>query len=339
MQISVALATYNGAKHISAQLESLASQRHLPHEIVIGDDGSTDATLDIVEDFARHASFPVHVHRNETNLGYARNFLATAKRCRGDWVAFCDQDDVWLPNKLHDAASAIERAPGCTMVLQNAWLCDGDLSSRGRKFPNRIRAGIKGRLSQYGFWVWLGFLQTVSKEVISLWDGGHLPRNYFPDHREMSHDKWSCLIANALGGICVLGEPAALYRRHEGTVTGDYKQKSPSERLRKSLDVSSEHYDFLSSVAHECAEYLEQLAERAVNPSWSVAFQESACAFSKIERLQGVRAALYQERNVARRMSAFITIFREGGYIGAPFHAMGLRSAVKDVVRLSVGGK
>jgi glycosyltransferase involved in cell wall biosynthesis len=79
--ISVALCTYNGGRFLREQLESLASQSVLPAELQVGDDGSTDNTLEIVEEFARTAPFPVGIARNERQLGYGENFIQTARRC------------------------------------------------------------------------------------------------------------------------------------------------------------------------------------------------------------------------------------------------------------------
>jgi glycosyltransferase involved in cell wall biosynthesis len=67
------MATYNGERHIKEQLDSLARQSLLPLELVVTDDGSTDATLAIVADFAQTAPFPVRVHRNVGRLGYVKN--------------------------------------------------------------------------------------------------------------------------------------------------------------------------------------------------------------------------------------------------------------------------
>lgn len=334
MRISVALTTYNGARFLREQLESLVDQSHLPHEVVVGDDGSSDGTVEILENFRKRAPFPVHIHINETNLGYARNFLATAQRCRGDWIAFCDQDDVWLPNKLADAASAIERTPGCCMVLQNAWLCDGALASLNRKFPDKLRKGPHGACEQYGFWVWLGFLQTVDSHLFELWDNEGLPRNYFPNHSEISHDKWTCMFANAIGGIVVLDEQAALYRRHEAALTGDYNRKSFGERLTQARSVSADHYDFLADVAGDCARYVDSLSQRTKNPKWASAFHENSYDFLKLQKIQRLRSQLYAARRFVDRLSPFFEIWRQGGYFGAPFTAMGSRSAIKDAFHI-----
>ena len=334
---SVALATYNGARFLCEQLESLADQSHLPAELVVGDDGSTDETLEILEEFRKRAPFPVRIHRNETNLGYARNFLTTAQRCNGDWIAFCDQDDVWLPNKLADARNAIERTPGCCMILQNAWLCDSALASGNRKFPDKLRTGLHGREEQYGFWVWLGFLQTVDRRFFELWGSDTLPRNYFPRHAEISHDKWTCMVANAIGGIVVLNEPAALFRRHDEALTGDYDQKSLAERVAAARSVSADHYDFLADVAEDCARYIDRLSHLTENPRWASTLHENSCKFLKLQKTQRLRAQLYAARRFVDRLTPFFGILREGGYFGLPFTAMGSRSAIKDALRVVFG--
>ena len=337
--ISVAMATYNGEKYIAEQLQSLADQSHLPFELVIGDDGSSDSTLDIIKDFRAHAPFSVHIHQNETNLGFARNFLATAKRCKGDWIAFCDQDDFWLPGKLAKTVDAICHTPNCSMVLQNALLCDKALNSRGRKFPNKLNAGIHDPGHQYGFWVWLGFLQTVHRDIIQLWDSGSLPKNYFPGHSEYSHDKWTCLIANALGGIIVCNEPVALYRRHEDALTGSYNQQSFGERVIKARGVLGGHYDFLADVAKDCEEYMKCLAERADKPAWASAFRENAKQFCRLSEIQRLRGQLYAGPRFRERLTTCMQIAGMGGYLGQPFHAMGMRSAVKDIIRVVAGSR
>ena len=94
------MATYNGERFIGEQLESFLTQTILPTELVVTDDGSTDATLDIVASFAARAPFPVRIERNAENLGYQTNFMKAARLCSSDIIAFCDQDDIWLPRKI-----------------------------------------------------------------------------------------------------------------------------------------------------------------------------------------------------------------------------------------------
>jgi glycosyltransferase involved in cell wall biosynthesis len=88
--VSVAMATYNGDKYISEQLESIASQSVLPAEVVITDDCSSDSTIEIIQQFASTAPFPVKLVRNAERLGYAGNFFKACRSSSQPLIAFCD---------------------------------------------------------------------------------------------------------------------------------------------------------------------------------------------------------------------------------------------------------
>jgi glycosyltransferase involved in cell wall biosynthesis len=94
LTLSVAMATCNGEKFLEDQLFSIARQIRLPDEMVIGDDGSTDGTMAILERFARNSPFPVCVYRNRVSLGFGDKFIKAASLCQGDLIAFSDQDGV-----------------------------------------------------------------------------------------------------------------------------------------------------------------------------------------------------------------------------------------------------
>src|SRR6266436_8923696 len=119
ISVSVAMATHNGQKFICEQLDSLAAQQHLPSELIITDDASSDKTAVIAEQFAKTAPFPVHVHRHDNRVGYRANFMRAASLCTSDVIAFCDQDDIWSPRKL---ALCIEpfQDPAVLLAYHNA---------------------------------------------------------------------------------------------------------------------------------------------------------------------------------------------------------------------------
>src|SRR5271168_1256902 len=97
MRVSVAMCTYNGAAYLEEQLESLALQSFPPEELVVCDDVSTDATPQILDDFARRAPFSVRIVKNSANVGYRRNFEQAIGLCQGEVIALSDQDDFWYP--------------------------------------------------------------------------------------------------------------------------------------------------------------------------------------------------------------------------------------------------
>jgi glycosyltransferase involved in cell wall biosynthesis len=98
--ISVALCTYNGEEFLPKQLDSIKQQTCQVHELIVCDDGSRDATLTILEKFKDSVPFPVHIHQNSSNLGSSKNFEQCLQKCSGEIIFLCDQDDVWMPNKV-----------------------------------------------------------------------------------------------------------------------------------------------------------------------------------------------------------------------------------------------
>jgi len=121
--ISIALATYNGAAFLASQLQSLAAQSHLPFELVVTDDQSSDDTVRIIESFAASAPFPVRIHVNDARLGWRANFVKAVGLCQGDLISLCDQDDVWYPDKLATVTAAFTD-PSVLLVYHNADLID-----------------------------------------------------------------------------------------------------------------------------------------------------------------------------------------------------------------------
>ena len=109
------MGTYNGGPYLREQLDSIAAQTHLPDELVVCDDDSTDRTVAILEDFAATAPFPVRVYVNPKNLGTAKNFERAIGLATGEVIALADQDDcgtrtswsAWRRNSPGPSASGL----------------------------------------------------------------------------------------------------------------------------------------------------------------------------------------------------------------------------------------
>ena len=97
--ISIAMATYNGARFIREQLDSILAQTITDWELVVCDDGSSDETVSILQEYIAKDS-RIKLHKNPQNLGFKRNFEQSIILCKGDYIALCDQDDIWYPTHL-----------------------------------------------------------------------------------------------------------------------------------------------------------------------------------------------------------------------------------------------
>lgn len=206
---TVCIATYNGASYIVEQLQSILSQLDPEDEVLIGDDGSTDATLDLV----RHVGDPrVTIFVNDKNLGHVRNFESLIERAQGNIIFLSDQDDVWFPNKY----SFIVKFFGdnkTTSVFHHALLkMDGDgelIDLINNPIAQwRLRHPLCAQLTKsYVFGCCLAFRSDVKDILLPF------PRSVY------AHDHWIALVAAFLGGFYHYDEPLLRYRVHGKNLT------------------------------------------------------------------------------------------------------------------------
>ncbi len=110
MKMDILLATYNGEKYVDHLIESLLTQSHSQFSILIRDDGSTDKTIEIIRDYEQMHKGKIKIIRdNLGNLGSSRCFIELLMHTEADYIMLCDQDDVWLPNKIEITLEMMER--------------------------------------------------------------------------------------------------------------------------------------------------------------------------------------------------------------------------------------
>ena len=145
MRVSVVLCTFNGERHLDAQLDSLLAQEHLPAEIVIHDDASTDGTWPRLQAFVAQAAahgVTVVLQRNQVNLGYVRNFEQALQAASGALLFPCDQDDVWHRQRIGLCVQAFAADPQLLLLHTDARLVDADGTPLGQRlFQHRQAAG------------------------------------------------------------------------------------------------------------------------------------------------------------------------------------------------------
>lgn len=217
LRISVLLATCNGERYLREQLQSIATQTRLPDELILGDDLSSDSTLDIAEEFSTNAPFPVVVSQNFMRLGYKQNFSNLATRASGDILVFCDQDDIWNPQKL----AALEQA------FQSAFLCVihdiGIINAAGKPLQASFLKLMHASATPATRFV-KGCATAIRRQLAN----AVFP---LPSRSEWSHDKIVHAVAETTGTRLVLEDVLIQHRIHEDNLSG-YLPADPKNRRR-----------------------------------------------------------------------------------------------------------
>ncbi|MDR3621635.1 MAG: glycosyltransferase [Paludisphaera borealis] len=220
LKLSIAMASYNGGRFLQEQLDSIARQSRPPDELVVCDDGSSDDTMDILNQFQGRASFPIEIQRNERQLGYAKNFEKVMGLCRGDLIFPCDQDDVWHETKLHKHETIYNNETDVGMIYNNSRYIDVDSRLMdGTVFERsfcRNPQMFETLQSDQAFIV-LARNWRVSGCMTSFrarfWDA------ITPIPGELNHDDWVAICMSLLSRIRLIAEPLNDYRQHSNQAT------------------------------------------------------------------------------------------------------------------------
>jgi glycosyltransferase involved in cell wall biosynthesis len=270
----ILLATYNGEAFLPAQLDSLLGQEDATWRLLWRDDGSTDATVAQMAAFSQRAG-PGRVRRLEEpsgRLGVLRTFMALLAAAPMDatYVAFCDQDDVWLPGKLARARKVLAKLPSTRPALYCArqQLVDAALQPIGLSpLPSRPPSFGNALAQNIATGCTVVMNAAARRAVLAA------P----PPPVGTVHDWWCYLIVSGVGGEVIFDpEPQILYRQHGRNVIGAPAstlirvraalRRGPGDFLRKKaahLDALAE-CPMLDPPAREALEMLRGL--RQVGP-------------------------------------------------------------------------
>jgi len=218
-QIGVCLATFNGERYIAEQLDSVFSQSCQEFTLYIADDGSTDGTIEVIRTFQKRYPGRIALSINEKQLGALRNFEQLLHSCGEAYIAFCDQDDIWEPQKLRlqlDAIRELEREHPKTpcMVHSDLSMINGsgkpmhDSYFRFRGYRLLARKDLGHILGPSGV---MGNTTMINAPLRKK----ALP---FPAGLEV-HDYWIGVVAELFGVRKTLREPLVRYRIHESNTS------------------------------------------------------------------------------------------------------------------------
>lgn len=228
--VSIALTSYNGEKFIHEQIKSLLKQSYPSLEIVICDDCSTDRTVELVEE---HKNRKIQLYRNEKNLGYIKNFEKACSLCTGEYIALCDQDDIWELDKIERLLDVLVTRPSATGVFTNAKLIDAG----SNELPSSLWESIRFTPSETSIEKPIESELFYSKNVVTgctMLFRRDLVQAAIPFPTSIPHDHWLAFVAASNGELIACNEKLIQYRLHANNAIGvsGIKRKS---RLTKNI--------------------------------------------------------------------------------------------------------
>ena len=235
-KIAVLLATYNGEPYIGEQIDSLLRQSYTEWELYIHDDGSKDRTPEIIHTYEQTYPDLIHVLPRKPCGGAKENFFYLMSQVAAPYVMFCDQDDVWLPEKIEETISrmeALEAQSGTkipVLVFSDLSVVDGKLnliadrmSIYQKLYPGRVRP--ENLMIQN---VITGCTVMVNRALVEF------ALKVEDTDYVIMHDWWCALVASVFGRIFYVDKPLILYRQH-GTNSVGAKKISSVEYLQAKL--------------------------------------------------------------------------------------------------------
>lgn len=210
--IDILLATYNGEAFVEKQIRSIMAQTFYQWRLLVHDDGSSDHTIAIIQRLCHEDSRIVFIRDEQHHMGAARHFIHMLQYASAPFCMFCDQDDVWLPNKIEKMYAAIQQYDQTLpqVVYSNAYLWDpkqGILSDKNTlTFPTTLRQML--------------FLNTGIQGAAAIFNQAMCSYLRHPLDTYAMHDHTLLLTAICFGQVHYLHESLMYYRQHANNLTG-----------------------------------------------------------------------------------------------------------------------
>jgi glycosyltransferase involved in cell wall biosynthesis len=318
VRVSIAMASYNGARFIGAQLESFGAQTRLPDELVVCDDGSTDGTPELVERFGETAPFAVRVERNPERLGYTGNFERAIGLTTGDLVCLSDQDDSWFPDKIATVVAAFEARPETFATVNDQVIAEDGLTPSGATvFANTRNLGYSD------VDLIAGCCTSLRRELLPI---------LLPIPNGIPYDGWIGRLADLLGVKALIERPLQVYRRHGGNTTSPVvAERAPTTwTMIRRFGLDDPRAGWRSNIA-QAELYAERIRERraAVDSLAGAGAADRALARLAAEQAWLERRLALLARPRLARLPRIAKLWTSGFYRSQ----FGLKSAIKDAIR------
>jgi glycosyltransferase involved in cell wall biosynthesis len=275
--ISIALCTYNGSDFLREQLDSILAQSLNHWEIVVVDDCSQDDTQVILKTYAdRDVRFTVYY--NDKNLGYNKNFERALGLCKGEFIAICDQDDIWDKDKLKTQLEAVKEN---LLIYHDSAFMDQSGKSMGTKISEKFNF-YRGDRPE-------GFLYFNCVSGHSIFMKNSVLPLALPFPEKFHYDQWLAYIAATHGTIDFVDQPLVHYRQHGKNNTDILALKPGSKNKNQKLEELKRE-----------TEWLRLCAEKASGKTKSLIIRLHALSIERNKSVASISygLAIWENRNL-----------------------------------------
>ncbi len=231
IEVAIVMATYNGELYIQEQLDSIRNQTHVNWILLVRDDFSSDSTSAILDKVSRIDGRIRIIKDSNGRRGACQNFSdLMSLSLSSNYLMFCDQDDIWLPNKIKNSIAAVKLletkhgADECLLVYGTYELIDQDgMLLKDRSPDYSTTPDLKLVISQSYLY---GCTMLINNKLLRL--AAPIPLT------AENHDYWISLVALAnKAKFFYVSEPLLNYRQHSNNVSGSYKNSHLSQRIKR----------------------------------------------------------------------------------------------------------
>jgi glycosyltransferase involved in cell wall biosynthesis len=299
-KVVILLATYNGGKFIKEQLNSIVKQSYSNWELFISDDGSTDNTLFVINEYCKNDNRIHVVNENLIKQGACQNFgnlLNTVLDKEWDFVMFADQDDFWREDKISQTLDSMiagrnyRKKP--KLVYTDFEYADGELNPLPRETDNNVsgwkEANLNRLLAQNNIY---GCTMMINRSLAE-------KASPIPVSAE-NHDYWICMVASLLGNIVHVKKRTMLYRQHSNNVSGHYSNNSIKKRFQRYW-MRNTRLDQIMLGRFKMAEELNNRFYKEI----SDANHKLLYQYSNLLKMNGVERVFFCLKNSVKKDSIF----------------------------------
>lgn len=219
-RVSIALAVYNGGKYLKEQIESLMCQTMPFDELVICDDCSVDDSVAIIETYS--AKDPrIKLFRNDENLGFRRNFEKALSLCRGDYIALCDQDDIWTETHI---ATLLGEIGDSMLVAGGSELIDSEGNRTGQTLAH-MKNFDRTAIDNIAIFKFVVYYQNPFQGASMMLQREFLQKALPIPSNVKYHDVWFTHMALLMNGFRFIKTPVTYYRIHGENASGSHQHR------------------------------------------------------------------------------------------------------------------